>query len=167
MSATSDSSAQVKISVTNVMAVAPSALVPKKTNVPCALMSAILLRKVPADVAFVLEITHAQSVFTTIGVTADHAHLIVRNACLKMFVNHVSLVSNSTKCNTTVKNILTVSKSAVTVRDSNLTAMMVTRKMVMVVTATVRSKKDGTVKVDLVLKPQLVFLTLLQDPSSH
>lgn len=167
MSVTSDSTEQVKTNVINVTALAPNVLVLKKINVPCALMSATLLRKVPMDVVSVLEITHAQSVFTTIKVTASHAHLIVQNVCPKMFVNHVSLVSNSTKCNTTVINILTVSKSAVMVRDSNSTAMTVTEKMVTVATVTVKSKKDGTVKVDLVLKLQLVFPTALQDPSSH
>jgi hypothetical protein len=46
-----------------------------------------------------------------------------------------------------------VSKSVVTEEDSNLTAMMETKRMVMVAMKIVRSKQDGIVK-ELQLKNQ-------------
>lgn len=163
--AISDSSESAKINVTNVTPLVLDVLDLTKINAQCALMSAILLRKVLMDADIVLEITHALLVSTTIKVTVNHAHHIVPNVNQKMYVNHVFLDSNSIKWNTIILSILTALKSVVMVRDSNLTAMMVTRKMAMVATATVKFKKDGTVKVDLVREHQLVFNMLHQDVS--
>jgi len=66
-----------------------------------------------------------------------------------------------------IKNILTVSKSAVTERDLNLIVMTETKKMVMVAAAIVKYKKDGTAKEVLVLKLVLVFLIRLLDHLLH
>jgi hypothetical protein len=64
-------------------------------------------------------------------------------------------------------NILTVYKFVETERDTSLTVMMEIRKIMMVVIKIAKFKKDGIVKVDLVLKQVLVYHILLLDHLFH
>lgn len=95
--------------------------------------------------------------------SANPAPLIVLSAALNQSARPALLVSNLMKWLFKASITLTALKSAVTARDSSLTAMMVTRRTVTVATPTARSSMDGTAKADQVLKLVLVSTTSPQD----
>lgn len=105
----------------------------------------------------------AQLVSIVTVMSASPARLIVLSATLNQSARPVLLVSNSMKWLFKVLLTLTVLKSAVTARDSSLTAMMVTRRTVTAATLTARSRTDGTAKADQVSKLVLASTTSPQD----
>ena len=100
-------------------------------------------------------------------VNASPAPPIAHPANHNQSVRLVYLDSNLTKCNMNVLSIPIVLKSAVMEKDSSSTAMTATPRTTTVVMKTVKSKADGIVKEDLVLKLAPVFLTHPPDPSLH
>lgn len=115
------------------------------------------------DAEFVPETHHAQLDYINKKANADHAHPIALNASRKLFARPVFQVSRSTRWLMMAAIMPIVLKFAVMAKDLNLTAMTVIPRMVTVATQTVKLRKDGIVKVDLVLNPAIVPNSCLQD----
>lgn len=98
----------------------------------------------------------AQQVFTAKMEDANPVLPIVQHAFLKLFVRLVYQDLRSIRWITKELNILTVLRFAVMEEDSSLIVMMETKRKAMAVTKTVKLKKDGIVKVQLL--NELVFV---------